>query len=231
MGDDAVMTYLEKHKITPMLNGIVNELVREQPDDPISYIINGLLKEANARGQDPALLQRLVELKQTLLQDQKEAGKVAAEKVRLEEDAEKLKYRVTHLCKTLDELEKGSGKAAPNEAAPAASAAVPSAAGVPLGHTAFSWAGGAVFEVPAASAAASSASSGAVSAPLLQEPFSARVAVAKVRIPCTSNLSYPTPSYPISDNGAVLRPRTGSHGASSPMCFSTLLYPRIAIAM
>ena len=109
---DQVTAYLEKHKITSMLNGIVNELVADQPDDPISFLINGLLKEANARGQEPALLQRLVELKQTLLQDQKAAAATAAEKVKLEEEGAKLKNRVTHLLRTLDEFEKqGPGRA------------------------------------------------------------------------------------------------------------------------
>ena len=56
---DAIEAYLEKHQISPMLNGIVNELVAEMPDDPISFMINGLLKEAATRGQEPALLQRL----------------------------------------------------------------------------------------------------------------------------------------------------------------------------
>ena len=173
---DPVTAYLEKHKITGMLNGIVNELVADQPDDPISFLINGLLKEANARGQEPALLQRLVELKQTLLQDQKAAAAAAAEKVKLEEEAAKLKNRVTHLLRTLDEFEK-KGPAAPAAGAPAAA----SLTSVPPGHTPFSWAGGVEVAAPAAGAAPPVSSGGAVAAvggDLTQEKFSQRVAVA-----------------------------------------------------
>ena len=170
------MGYLEKHKITGMLNQIVNELVVEQPDDPISYLINGLLKEANARGQEPALLQRLVEVKQTLLKDQKDAAKVQKEKETLEAEVTKHKYRITHLCKTLDEFE-AKGVAAP-AAAPASSAV----AGVPLGHTPFSWSGGVVLAAPSAPASApAAASSGCTAtAPLAHEPFSVRVSCVKV---------------------------------------------------
>ena len=46
------MAYLEKHSVTPMLNAIINELVASAPGDPISFLINGLLKEAHTRGQD-----------------------------------------------------------------------------------------------------------------------------------------------------------------------------------
>jgi len=49
---DAAMAYLEKHGVSPMLNAIVNELVASTPGDPISFLINGLLKEAHTRGQD-----------------------------------------------------------------------------------------------------------------------------------------------------------------------------------
>ena len=48
----AAMAFLEKHGVSPMLNAIVNELVAATPGDPISFLINGLLKEAHARGQD-----------------------------------------------------------------------------------------------------------------------------------------------------------------------------------
>lgn len=165
--------YIEKHKITPMLNDIVNSLVVEQPDDPISFIINGLLKEANVRGQEPALLQRLVELKQTLLKDQKAADAVAAEKAKLEQETGKLKNRITHLLRTLDEFEK-KGPTTKTALAPAANVS-----SVPPGHTPFSWAGGVeVAAAPATSAApVASASQGGA---LTSEPFSARVAVAKV---------------------------------------------------
>ena len=71
---DAIEAYLEKHQISGMLNGIVNELVADMPEDPISFLINGLLKEASSRGQEPALLQRLQALKTTLLKDQKDAA-------------------------------------------------------------------------------------------------------------------------------------------------------------
>ena len=62
----ASMAYLEKHDIAPMLNGIVNNLATSKPDDPISFLINGLLKEATSRGQEVALLARLNEIKETL---------------------------------------------------------------------------------------------------------------------------------------------------------------------
>ena len=57
--------YLKKHEIASLLNGIVNDLARDQPADPISFLINGLLKEANERGVETALLQRLAELRLT----------------------------------------------------------------------------------------------------------------------------------------------------------------------
>ena len=171
------MAYLEKHKITPMLNGIVNELVTELPDDPISFLINGLLKEANARGQEPALLQRLLELKQTLLVDQKAATAVAAEKAALQEESEKLKNRITHLCRTLDEMEKGGASAAPTSAANGV--VVPSGLiGVPPGHTAFSWAGGVETGAPVTNGVAPAAPAAPVAGDLAHEKFSNRVAVA-----------------------------------------------------
>ena len=77
---DPVPAYLEKHSITGMLNGIVEDLVKEQPADPITFLINGLLKESTKRGQETALLQRLNELKTTLLKDQQEVKGLAAEK-------------------------------------------------------------------------------------------------------------------------------------------------------
>ena len=46
------MKYLEKHGVSTMLNAIVNELVASAPGDPISFLIDGLLKEAHTRGQD-----------------------------------------------------------------------------------------------------------------------------------------------------------------------------------
>ena len=52
MSSEQAMTYLEKHKVAATLNGIVNELASAMPGDPISFLINGLLKEAHARGQD-----------------------------------------------------------------------------------------------------------------------------------------------------------------------------------
>ena len=44
----------------------MNDLVTDMPKDPISFLINGLLKAAAARGQEPDLLLRLQELKQHL---------------------------------------------------------------------------------------------------------------------------------------------------------------------
>tara|TARA_B110001452_G_scaffold100499_1_gene83368 strand:+ start:426 stop:752 length:327 start_codon:yes stop_codon:yes gene_type:complete len=66
---DASMAYLEKHGVAPMLNGLVNDLAASKPDDPISFLINGLLKEATARGQEVALMARLREIKETLAKE------------------------------------------------------------------------------------------------------------------------------------------------------------------
>ena len=113
----ATEAYLEKHGVTKMLDAIVNELISEKPADPISFLINGLLKEAGKRGQEPALLQRLVELKKTLLSEQAEASKTLDEKAKLSAEVDKLAYRIKHLCKALDTAEAngggGGGAAAP----------------------------------------------------------------------------------------------------------------------
>ena len=199
---DPIDAYLAKHKIAPMLNGIVNEMVASLPDDPISFLINGLLKEAAERKQEPALLLRLQELKQTLLKDQKEAGGVAAEKAKLEEDAAKLKYRIKHLDGALEEYEKGGAPAGGGGGGglPAGDLGVPGRfwchsvdsglSGIPPGHTPFSWSagleigggGGGGTAAPAAStgaaAAPAAAAPGAGGAALPIEPFSPRVAVA-----------------------------------------------------
>mmetsp|Transcript_33638 Transcript_33638/g.99754 ORF Transcript_33638/g.99754 Transcript_33638/m.99754 type:complete len:144 (-) Transcript_33638:3880-4311(-) len=105
----ATEAYLEKHGVTKMLDAIVNELVSEKPADPISFLINGLLKEAGKRGQEPALLQRLVELKKTLLSEQAEASKTLDEKAKLSAEVDKLAYRIKHLCKALDTAEANGG--------------------------------------------------------------------------------------------------------------------------
>lgn len=181
-----VEEYLDKHAITPMLNGIVNELVREQPDDPISYLVSALFKESAARGKETVFLTHLMELKQQLLCDQKEVLGVTAEKAKLEEEKEKLEYRITHLLKTMDELESGKGGvgAAPAAPAPAkgastvapAAAVTPPACGVPLGHTSFSWAAGVSIE----GAEAGATSSEGAADPLAKEAFSSRITVARV---------------------------------------------------
>jgi uncharacterized protein YPO0396 len=101
-----------------MLNAIVNDLVAVTPDDPIGFCIDGFLKEAAARQQEPALLARLHAVKATLIKEQQEA---VAEKAALKAE--------------LDTLRKGGGGA--SASAPAATRRVPP------GHTPFSWSGGA----------------------------------------------------------------------------------------
>jgi hypothetical protein len=178
-----VEAYLTKHGVTPMLNAIVNDLVREQPDDPISFLINGLLAEAGKAGQEPVLLQRLVELKKTLLTDQAEAVAAQVEKAKLATEVDKLSYRVKHLLKTMDDMESG-GAAAP-AGKPAASSTVssisPAVTGIPLGHTSFSWAGG-VQLAASAGGGSSAAPGGATGAadPLTKEAFSQRLSVVKI---------------------------------------------------
>ena len=183
---DAIESYLEKHAIAPMLDGIVNELVAELPADPISFLIDGLLKAAAARGQEPALLLRLQELKQTLLSDEKEANGAVNKVKKLEEEKSKLEYRVTHLCKTVDELEKGGGGGAPKAAGGAAASAggAPPAGidNVPPGHTPFSWAAGLNISAPSAGGAAAAPAGAGAPAPtasgaLVKERFSNRIAV------------------------------------------------------
>jgi len=177
-----VDAYLVKHGVTPMLNGIVNDLVREQPDDPISFLINGLLSEAAKAGQEPVLLQRLVELKKTLLGEQAEAVAALAERVTLAAEVDKLSYRIKHLLKTMDAMEAGAGGATaskqPVVAAAAASGldAPVALTGVPLGHTNFSWAGG----VQVAEGGGSSADASGAEDVLAKERFSQRVSVLKV---------------------------------------------------
>ena len=176
---DPIVSYLERHQIGPTLNGLVNELVADQPDDPISFLINGLLRSKSpCHKGTPALQLRLEELRATLLADQTAAQAVAADKERLQAEVEKLKYQVTHLTRTLDKMAaRGSGVAA--QPAAAGTSAVAAASKVPLGHTPFSWAGGVeVAAVPAeASGVAPAAASGSK---LTQEPFSKRVAIGRV---------------------------------------------------
>ena len=185
---DAIEMYLDKHKISGMLNGIVNELVVHLPEDPINFLINGLLKESTKRGQETALLQRLNELKVTLIKDQREAGGLAAEKKTLEEEKSKLEYRIKHLTKTLDEMEKGGGSVGGGGGKTASGGGggraveqphpvnIPaSLLGVPPGHTPFSWAAGVSV---GGGAAASAPDKAEETAELPSERFSARVAVA-----------------------------------------------------
>ena len=185
---DPIEAYLAKHGITKMLNGIVNDLVADMPADPINFLINGLLKEAAVRGQEPALLLRLQELKQTLLKDEQEASGAVAAVKKLEEEKGKLEYRVTHLMRTLDEVEKGGGGggAAIGGGAPLGGSGVMGTAGqpgppagisyVPPGHTEFSWAAG--IQMSGASSGGALAAAAAKSTDLSPERFSSRVAVA-----------------------------------------------------
>ena len=78
------------------------------PTWPTESILNGL-KEAAARDQQPALLLRLQELKQTLVKEDKEASESVAALKKATEEKAKLEYRVTHLCRTIDEMEKTGG--------------------------------------------------------------------------------------------------------------------------
>ena len=168
--------YLKKHEIASLLNGIVNDLARDQPADPISFLINGLLKEANERGVETALLQRLAELRLTLVADQKDAAVSMSKTDKLAAENEKLNYRVSHLCKALNELEKSAGAAGGAAAAAApASSAVPKVTGVPLGHTSFSWAGGVDIAAPPAGSPAAGAAGA-----LVREKFSQRVLLSKI---------------------------------------------------
>ena len=185
---DPIDDYLKKHDITKMLNGIVNDLVASMPDDPISFLINGLLKEASTRQQEPALLLRLQELKQTLLKDQKAADAALGDKKKLEDENKKLSCRITHLLQTLDELEKGGdGGGGGGGGGGSTAGATPSLANVPPGHTPFSWAGGVEFAGGGGGAVAAPAAAGAPAAGgggggakggLTPERFSNRVAVA-----------------------------------------------------
>eukprot|EP00967_Tisochrysis_lutea_P004373 scaffold5152_cov39-Tisochrysis_lutea.AAC.2 len=177
-----VEAYLAKHHITPMLNSIVNDLVREQPDDPISFLINGLLAHASAAGQEPVLLQRLLELRKTLLKEQTEALAAQAEKTKAEEETDKLAYRVKHLLKTLDEMESGTIPAAAKRSGGGATGSVvqPKTVSVPLGHTDFSWSGGISMSAATGVAATVPDAPGDNDEILRTEAFSQRVSVAKV---------------------------------------------------
>lgn len=181
---DNPSTYLDKHCVTTLLDGIVNELVVSAPSDPISFMINGLLREAVARNEEPALLARLHGLKYTLLSDQKDAMAVQSEKETLHAEVEKLKYRIAHLCQTLDTVEKGgvSGPVGVGAPVAAAVAAPPAVGGVPPGHTPFSWGAGiagVAKHAPALDYAASAAAAASATS-LALESFSKRVAVVKV---------------------------------------------------
>ena len=160
-----MMSYLERHAIAPMLDGIVNELAREQPDDPISFLINGLLQAAAARGSEPVLVQRMNELKLTLIKDQEAA-------LATQTEARKLKYRVNHLNRTLDEMEKQGPDPASATSAPAADVGA-----VPIGHTPYSWAGGVELAAPAPTGGASAV---ATSTKLERCAFSDRVQISHI---------------------------------------------------
>ena len=209
---DAVSIYLEEHSIVNLLDGLANKLAASLPADPISFLINGLLEEAAARGQQTELVRRLLELRATLVDDQKEAQAIEAalqaakgvlpdggarkagggSGATTDDEKKKLEYRVEHLLRTLDDMERkgcGDGGAAPVADAPPAA--------VPVGHTAFSWAGGGsalpVGHTPFSWAAAGGAAAGGAVTPAVDaataaaapasgelrgERFSERVAVA-----------------------------------------------------
>ena len=108
------VAYIEKHGVTAMLHGAVNDLAREAPADPISFLINSLLKAAAERGQEPSLMVRLRSIQTTLQEEQKTA-------VAMQEENAVLKRRIA-------ELEKGGGGGGaaagkPKPAVPAASTA------------------------------------------------------------------------------------------------------------
>ena len=127
---DAVSIYLEEHSIVNLLDGLANKLAASLPADPISFLINGLLEEAAARGQQTELVRRLLELRATLVDDQKEAQAIEAalqaakgvlpdggarkagggSGATTDDEKKKLEYRVEHLLRTLDDMErKGCG--------------------------------------------------------------------------------------------------------------------------
>jgi asparaginyl-tRNA synthetase len=178
-------------------------------------MIDHLLKLGCASGREPALVTRMREVRATLAADVAAAGKpggdgASAARIKtLEAENAKQAYRIEHLLKTLDALEAGGASAPSTGAVPAAPAAAPAASAsgamsgpIPTGHTAFSWAHGAVagkpppfghtafswsagLKAPAQAAPASTAAAAAAAAPrdtgvLVNEPFSARVAVQKI---------------------------------------------------
>uniref|UniRef100_A0A7S4C2F7 asparagine--tRNA ligase n=1 Tax=Chrysotila carterae TaxID=13221 RepID=A0A7S4C2F7_CHRCT len=185
--------YLEKHKVAAMLNDAVNELVVAKPDDPISFLVDALFREAAVRGQQPVYLSRLLEVRATLQAEQAEAAKVLAERNQLKEQVEKQEYRIKHLLRTLDELEGGkrtTSSVAPTPAATVAASAVPightgfswsaQVSGVPIGHTSFSWAAGVQTAAPSGASNGAAADETADAGDVSKEAFSQRVSVKRV---------------------------------------------------
>ena len=180
---DPIEAYLAKHRIAEMLNGIVNELVVSKTEEPIDFLINGLLKEATARHLKPALVQRLQEVRQNIVDDKKKVSDLSDENKKLEAEVDQLKYNVVHLRKAMDELEKwgGGGRGGGGGVAVSsvtAGVAVPSGLiGVPPGHTPFSWAGG-IASGNGGGNSSDSTTSVPASVELRSEPFSDRISVA-----------------------------------------------------
>ena len=138
-----------------MLNSAVNELAKEAPAEPYSFLINSLLKAAAAKGVETAFELRMKSIQATLQQEQANAqGEVVA-----------LKKRVA-------ELEGGAPAGAGAGAAPVAGGAT----AVPLGHTTFSWNGGLAEGADVSAATSHSASSGSAAPPRARAPAPAPAA-------------------------------------------------------
>ena len=120
--------YIEAHGVADILHGAVNELAREQPDDSISFLINCLLKAAAQRGQETSIAARMRSIQATLQLEQAEAlalqqgsaalkrggvapapekvsAKATANEKALTEENAKLRCRITHLLRALDDME------------------------------------------------------------------------------------------------------------------------------
>ncbi|KAG8468124.1 hypothetical protein KFE25_007176 [Diacronema lutheri] len=192
--------YLEEIKLQETLHRMANEVAKAMPANPTDFMIDHLLKLGCASGTEPALVARLREVRATLAADAAEAEAVRARKDALEAENAKLSYRIELLLKTLDEMEAGGAKApavASSAAAARLSGAPPTghsafswqagAGSVPLGHSSFSWQGGLQAQpngggggaATGAAVAARPAAAGSDGL-LVREPFSDRVAIARV---------------------------------------------------
>ena len=156
MPSDQKLHYLKTHDIEQILNTMVNKVAESQPDNPIDYIANQMIYlQLQQNMEKPAILQHLDKLADTLKKDKKIADQLQQENDALKIENEKLKYRIAHLLQAWDKLEK-----------PTTTRARPPAANnphiqttptdltqkVPIGHTAYSWAGGIALVADASAA-------------------------------------------------------------------------------